>query len=188
MRNSQRAIQAMEQSVLSGKSPVGVVLRYGYFYGPGTSFDIEGDISKALRKRAFPLIGGGTAVWSLIHVNDAAEATRLAIESAPGGIYNIVDDRPSKLEEWLPGLAKLLGVKPPMRMPAWLGRFFVGESGVYHDDPGQWSSQCKSKEGPWVEAGVSRLAHRIRSDVPECVVISYQHCWAGVQHHVDRRP
>ena len=75
MRNSQRAIQAMEESVLSGKSPVGVVLRYGYFYGPGTSFDIEGDISKALRKRAFPLIGGGTAVWSLIHVDDAAEAT-----------------------------------------------------------------------------------------------------------------
>ncbi len=145
MRNSQRAIQAMEQSVLSGKSPVGVVLRYGYFYGPGTSFDIEGDISKALRKRAFPLIGGGTAVWSLIHVNDAAEATRLAIESAPGGIYNIVDDRPSKLEEWLPGLAKLLGVKPPVRMPAWLGRFFVGESGVYMMTQASGALNAKAK-------------------------------------------
>ncbi len=145
MRNSQRAIQAMEQSVLSGKPPVGVVLRYGYFYGPGTSFDLEGDINKALRKRAFPLIGGGTGVWSLIHVDDAAEATRLAIESAPGGIYNIVDDRPSKLEEWLPGLCKLLGVKPPMKMPAWLGRFFVGESGVYMMTQARGALNAKAK-------------------------------------------
>jgi len=131
MRQSQGAIQTMEKIVLSRKPPVGVVLRYGYFYGPGTSFYVEGEISKALRRRAFPLIGGGTGVWSLIHVEDAAEATRLAIESAPGGIYNIVDDRPTKLGEWLPGLAELLKVKRPMNVPAWLGRFFVGESGLY---------------------------------------------------------
>jgi len=145
MRNSQRAIHAMEQSVLSGKLPVGVILRYGYFYGPGTSFDVEGDISKALRKRAFPIIGGGKAVWSLIHINDAAEATRLAIESAPEGIYNIVDDKPSKLEDWLPGLARMQGGKPPMRMPAWLGRFFVGESGVYMMTQARGALNAKAK-------------------------------------------
>jgi nucleoside-diphosphate-sugar epimerase len=131
MRRSQRAIQQMEEMVLSQTVPVAVVLRYGYFYGPGTAFDVNGELSKAIRKRAFPLIGGGSAVWSLIHVDDAAEATRLAIESAPAGIYNITDDKPSTLSEWLPGLADLLNARRPVRIPAWIGRFFVGESGLY---------------------------------------------------------
>ena len=131
MRQSQQAIRSMEQMVLSQRSLVGVVLRYGYFYGPGTSFDAEGEISKALRKRVFPLIGGGTAVWSLIHVDDAAEATRLAIESAPGGIYNITDDRPATVAEWLSGFASLLNAKQPIKIPRWLGKLVVGESGLY---------------------------------------------------------
>jgi len=145
MKQSQRAIQAMEETVLSQESPAGVVLRYGYFYGPGTSFDVEGEISKALRKRAFPLIGGGTGVWSLIHVDDAAEATRLAIECAPSGIYNITDDRPSTIGDWLPGLAALLNAKRPMRMPRWVGRFFVGESGLYMMTQARGALNAKAK-------------------------------------------
>ena len=146
MRQSQRAIRSMEEIALSQQSLVGVVLRYGYFYGPGTSFDAEGEISKALRKRAFPLVGGGTAVWSLIHVDDAAEATRLAIESAPGGIYNITDDRPATLAEWLPGFARLLNAKQPISIPRWLGRLFVGESGLYMMTQARGALNAKAKK------------------------------------------
>ena len=131
MRQSQRAIQQMEEMVASSQSPLGIALRYGYFYGPGTSFDSQGELSQAIRKRAFPLIGGGEAVWSFIHIDDAAEATRLAIESASGGIYNITDDTPSTVGEWLPELARLLNAKRPINIPAWLGKIFVGESGLY---------------------------------------------------------
>ena len=131
MIQSQRAIQKMEEMVVSAQPLTGVVLRYGYFYGPGTSFDYQGDLSRAVRRRAFPLIGGGSAVWSLVHIDDAAEATRLAIEGAPSGIYNIADDRPATVSEWLPALARLLDAKRPVNVPAWLGKLFIGESGLY---------------------------------------------------------
>ena len=105
----------------------GIVLRYGSFYGPDT-----GMLSRAMidqvRRRRVPLIGGGAGQWSFIHVEDAASATVAAVERGrPGEIYNIVDDDPAPVSQWLPALAALVGAKSPIRVPAWLGRLFAGE-------------------------------------------------------------
>ena len=101
----------------------GIVLRYGSFYGPGASdFLLE-----MLRKRQVPVIGGGTGVWSFIEITDAAAATVAAVGHGPPGLYNVVDDDPAPVAEWLPYLAKVAGAKPPLRVPAWLGRLLAGE-------------------------------------------------------------
>src|SRR5712691_9168519 len=101
----------------------GLVLRYGGFYGPGT-----GDfLVEAVRKRQVPVIGGGTGVWSFIEITDAAAATVAAVGRGAPGIYNVVDDDPAAVAEWLPYLAEVLGAKPPRRVPAWLGRLLAGE-------------------------------------------------------------
>ena len=131
MKNSLRAIQQMEEMVVSSQSPVGVVLRYGFFYGPGTSFDSTASTIEVVRKGNFPVIGKGTGVWSFIHVEDAAEATRIAIEDAPAGTYQVTDDHPAAVGEWLPELARLLEAKPPKRVPVWLGRLFAGASTAF---------------------------------------------------------
>lgn len=131
MKNSLRAIQQMEEMVVSSQSPVGVVLRYGFFYGPGTSFDSTASTIEVVRKGNFPVIGKGTGVWSFIHVEDAAEATRIAIEDAPAGTYHVTDDHPAAVAEWLPELARLLEAKPPKRVPVWLGRLFAGASTAF---------------------------------------------------------
>lgn len=127
LRRTLEAIQYLEAAVAGSANPEGIVLRYGSFYGPGT-----GMLSRAMidqvRRRRVPLIGGGGGQWSFIHVEDAASATVAAIERGrPGEIYNIVDDEPAEVSEWLPALAKLVGARPPIRVPAWLGRLFAGE-------------------------------------------------------------
>lgn len=131
MKDSHRAIQQMEGSVLSSSSPVGVVLRYGFFYGPGTSFDATASTMQVVRKGGFPIIGEGTGVWSFLHIEDAAEATRIAIEEAPAGAYHVTDDHPAAVSEWLPELARLLGAKQPKRVPVWLGKLFAGASTAF---------------------------------------------------------
>jgi 2-alkyl-3-oxoalkanoate reductase len=101
----------------------GLVLRYGGFYGPGT-----GDfLVEAVRRRQVPVIGGGTGIWSFIEVTDAAAATVAAVDRGAPGLYNVVDNDPAPVAEWLPYLAGVLGAKPPLRMPAWLGRLLAGE-------------------------------------------------------------
>ena len=126
LRRTLQAIQHLEDTVTGSASPEGIVLRYGSFYGPDT-----GMLSRAMidqMRRRVPLIGGGGGRWSFIHVEDAAAATVAAVERGkPGEIYNIVDDDPAEVSEWLPALAALLGAKPPIRVPAWLGRLFAGE-------------------------------------------------------------
>ena len=103
--------------------PEGIVLRYGTFYGPGASdFLLE-----MLRKRQLPVVGGGGGVWSFIEVTDAAAATIAAVGHGAPGLYNVVDDDPAPVAEWLPYLAKVAGAKPPLRVPAWLGRLLAGE-------------------------------------------------------------
>jgi len=116
------AIAYVEEAVPAG-APEGIVLRYGGFYGPGAS-DFLLDM---LRKRQVPVIGGGTGVWSFVEITDAAAATIAAVESGAPGLYNVVDDDPAPVAQWLPYLAEVAGAKPPLRLPAWLGRLLAGE-------------------------------------------------------------
>jgi 2-alkyl-3-oxoalkanoate reductase len=101
----------------------GIVLRYGGFYGPGAS-EILLDM---VRKRWVPVIGAGTGIWSFIEITDAAAATLAAVDRGAPGVYNVVDSDPAPVVEWLPYLAKVVGAKPPLRLPAWLGRLLAGE-------------------------------------------------------------
>jgi len=116
------AIRHVEEAVPRGAEE-GVVLRYGFFYGPGAS-DVMLEI---VRKRQMPVIGGGTGVWSFTHIADAAAATVAAVTRGAPGVYNIVDGEPAAAAEWLPYLAEAAGAKPPLRVPAWAGRLLAGE-------------------------------------------------------------
>jgi nucleoside-diphosphate-sugar epimerase len=104
----------------------GLVLRYGAFYGPGTGM-LDRSMIDQLRRRRVPLIGEANGWWSFLHIDDAATATAIAIERGAAGIYNIVDDEPAPVREWLPALAALVGAKPPLRVPKWLARLIAGE-------------------------------------------------------------
>ena len=119
----------LEEAVTTIDWGEGLALRYGGFYGPGTSISLDPDAQMAgpIRKRQFPIVGGGGGVMSFVHVEDAAAATAIAVESGEPGIYNIVDDEPAPVREWLPVLADALGAKPPRRIPRWLGRLVAGE-------------------------------------------------------------
>lgn len=139
MAESLRAIRHVERAV-SG-FPGGVVLRYGFFYGPGASENMLGPV----RKRQFPVIGGGTGIWSFCHIEDAATATAAAVNRGAPGLYNIVDDDPSPVAEWLPFLASCLGAKPPLRVPAWLGRLLAGDAATTMMTESRGSSNEKAK-------------------------------------------
>jgi nucleoside-diphosphate-sugar epimerase len=134
------AIQYLERAVL--KAPLtGIVLRFGNLYGPGASEEMIG----LVRKRMFPIVGGGAGVWSWTHVDDAAAATVLAVEHGLSGIYNIVDDEPAKVSEWLPYLAEAVGAKPPLRMPVWLGRLLAGDAAAQWMTEGRGASNAKAR-------------------------------------------
>jgi 2-alkyl-3-oxoalkanoate reductase len=124
------AIRYLEDAVTGAAWTEGVVLRYGGFYGPGTSLSVrpEGEHVALIRKRRFPLVGDGGGVWSFIHIEDAAAATVAAIEHGERGIYNVVDDEPAPVSVWLPAAAGAVGAKPPRRLPLWLGRIAAGEA------------------------------------------------------------
>src|SRR5579864_370181 len=130
MRESLGAIRHLEGAVLGARWTEGVVLRYGGFYGPGTSIAAGAEQVELVRRRRFPLVGNGGGVWSFIHVADAADATVAAVEHGTRGVYNIVDDDPAPVAEWLPALARQLGAKPPIRVPRFVGRMFTGDAGV----------------------------------------------------------
>ena len=119
----------------------GAALRYGGFYGPGAS-DVQLEV---VRKRQFPLVGGGVGYFSWIHVEDAASATVLAVEQQARGIFNIVDDEPAPVSEWLPYLAATVGAKPPMKVPTWLARLLAGEVAVGMMTEGRGFSNAKAK-------------------------------------------
>jgi nucleoside-diphosphate-sugar epimerase len=119
----------LEQAVTTIEWGEGLALRYGGFYGPGTGISLAPDAVMAapIRKRRFPIVGGGGGVWSHVHLEDAAAATAIAVERGRPGIYYIVDDEPAPVREWLPVVASALGAKPPRRVPRWLGRLAAGE-------------------------------------------------------------
>jgi 2-alkyl-3-oxoalkanoate reductase len=124
-RRTLDAIRHLEDAVAKSAAPTGVVLRYGGFYGPDTGL-FEPAVIEQIRKRRMPVIGAGAGWWSFIHVDDAAEATALAVERG-SGVYNIVDDDPAPAREWLPAIALMLGAKSPLHVPAWLARLVAGE-------------------------------------------------------------
>jgi nucleoside-diphosphate-sugar epimerase len=145
MRANVAAIRHLEEAVLGATWTEGIVLRYGWFYGPGTSMAPGEESYELVRKRKFPLVGDGGAVWSFIHVADAAEATVAAVEHGSRGIYNVVDDDPAAVAEWLPALAQQLGAKKPMRVPRFIGRLFAGEFGVVLMTELRGASNAKAK-------------------------------------------
>jgi nucleoside-diphosphate-sugar epimerase len=126
-RQSLGAIRHLEAAVMGASELEGLVLRYGGFYGPGTSLSRDGEATELVRKRKFPIVGGGTGMWSFAHIEDAAAATAAAVDRGAPGIYNVADDEPVQASVWLPALAREIGAKPPMRIPAWLGRIVAGE-------------------------------------------------------------
>jgi 2-alkyl-3-oxoalkanoate reductase len=135
------AIKYVEETVPVAV-PEGIVLRYGSFYGPGaTEFLLD-----MVRKRRVPVIGGGTGIWSFIEITDAAAATVAAVGRGTPGVYNVVDSDPAPVADWLPYLARVAGAKPPLRMPAWLGRPIAGELFVTQMTTARGSSNAKAKK------------------------------------------
>ena len=137
----------VERAVTSIEWGEGLVLRYGGFYGPGTAVSLAPDapMATAVRKRRFPILGGGGGVWSHVHIEDAAAATAVAVERGEPGIYNVVDDEPAPVREWLPVLASALDAKPPRRIPRWLGRLAAGETVTLMMTDTRGASNAKAK-------------------------------------------
>ncbi len=145
MQASAAAIGHLERAVLDAAWTEGIVLRYGGFYGPGTSLQPGGEELEMVRKGKFPIVGDGGGVWSFIHVGDAAEATVAAVERGSRGIYNVVDDDPAPVSEWLPALAREIGAKQPKHVPRFVGRLFAGETGVVMMTELRGASNAKAK-------------------------------------------
>jgi nucleoside-diphosphate-sugar epimerase len=122
-----RTLAAMETSVLR-ETPIGVVLRYGGFYGAGTWYAPGGDIARRIRRRAFPIIGDGAGITSWVHVDDAASAAVAALNAPVSAVYNVVDDEPAAAVEWIPAYATAIGAPRPLRVPAFLARLAVGKA------------------------------------------------------------
>ena len=145
------AVEYLEKAVLGADWTEGIVLRYGAFYGPGTSMAPGSEQFEMIRKRKFPVVGDGGGVWSFVHIADAAEATLTAVESGGRGVYNIVDDEPAPVAVWLPALAEMLGAKKPMRVPRFVGRLAAGPAGVVLMTELRGVSNAKAKrELGWV--------------------------------------
>jgi nucleoside-diphosphate-sugar epimerase len=154
MRRTLDAIRHLERAVTTSAAVEGVVLRYGAFYGHNTGM-LDDAATDQIRKRRVPLIGSGAASWSFLHIDDAAEATAAAVERGKG-IYNIVDDHPATVREWLPALAAMLGAKPPFHLPAWLARIVAGRHLVVMMTQSRAGSNAKAKrELAWLPAHAS---------------------------------
>jgi nucleoside-diphosphate-sugar epimerase len=144
-RESLAAVRHLEEAVLGATWTDGIVLRYGAFYGPGTSMAPDSEQFELIRKRKFPQAGNGAGVWSFIHIADAADATVAAVDHGKPGIYNVVDDDPAPVAEWLPALAEKLGARKPMRVPRFVGRMFAGEVGALYMTEIRGASNAKAK-------------------------------------------
>jgi 2-alkyl-3-oxoalkanoate reductase len=144
-RRTLEAIRYLEATVSRAEGVEGLVLRYAGFYGPGTAFSQQGMIVELIRMRRFPIIGGGAGIWSFVHVEDVADATLAAVERGDPGVYNVVDDEPAPVSEWLPHLAHILNAPLPRRVPRWLGRLVAGGFAVAVMEEMRGSSNAKAK-------------------------------------------
>jgi nucleoside-diphosphate-sugar epimerase len=151
MRTIVEPVRDMEASVMdrAGDGFDALVLRYGFFYGPGTWHAPGGPMFELVRRRRLPMIGDGAGRWSFVHIDDAAEATVLALQHGRSGVYNICDDDPVPMSQWLPELASLLGAKPPRRVPAWAARLLAGDAVVHYATrlPGNANGRAKQALG-----------------------------------------
>jgi len=139
------AIRYLEEAVRTTTDLQALALRYGIFYGPGTGIAKDGSIVELVRKRRIPIVGDGAGIWSFIHVVDAARATVAAVLHGEPGVYNVVDDEPARVSEWLPVLAEAVGAKPPRRVPVWLGKLAIGDGGVSMMTKIRGGSNAKAK-------------------------------------------
>jgi 2-alkyl-3-oxoalkanoate reductase len=163
-----------EQRITSDPDVSGVVLRYGFLYGPGTYYASDGSIAAQVRKRQFPIVGKGEGRSSYVHVHDAATATVAAVERG-SGIYNIVDDEPAMLRDWLPVYAQAIGAKPPRRVPRWLARMVAGGAvaGMATQLRGASNAKAKSELGwepalpSWREGFATALDSGVRGLSPQ---------------------
>jgi 2-alkyl-3-oxoalkanoate reductase len=141
-RQTGGALVELERQVLAAG---GQVLRYGFFYGPGSAISRAGSIGAEVARRRLPIVGGGAGVWSFIHVEDAARATVATLANPTSGAYNIVDDEPAKVAEWIPALADALGAPRPMRIPSLLARPLAGGYGIETMTKSQGASNALAK-------------------------------------------
>ena len=145
MRRTLEAISHLEAAVVGAEWTEGIVLRYGNFYGPGTALSPTSEQAQMIRNRKFPVVGGGGGVWSFLHIEDAAEATVTAVARGHRGLYNIADDDPAPVADWLPAMADALGAKRPRSVPRWVGRLLAGEPATVMMTEVQGASNAKAK-------------------------------------------
>jgi nucleoside-diphosphate-sugar epimerase len=142
MSKTHAAIRYLERTTLAAG---GIALRYGGFYGPNTGIEPGSRQIELIRARKFPVVGSGAGVWSFVHIDDAAAATVAAVERGGAGVYNVADDDPATVSEWLPALAETLGAKPPRHIPAWLARIAAGDAAVTMMTEIRGASNAKAK-------------------------------------------
>jgi nucleoside-diphosphate-sugar epimerase len=147
LSRSIRVLHDNEQRITGDPDIEGVVLRYGFLYGPGTYYASDGSIAAQVRKRQFPVVGKGAGMTSFVHLHDAATATVAALERG-SGVYNVVDDEPARARDWLPVYAQAIGAKPPRRIPAWVARLFAGKiAGAANAMRGASNAKAKAELG-----------------------------------------
>ncbi len=151
------ALEALERSTLETPGIEGVVLRYGFFYGPGSGYASDGAWAEDVRRRRLPVIGKGTGIFSFIHMDDAVSATVAAVERG-SGIYNVCDDEPARMSDWLPAYAKALGAKRPRRVPVWLAGLVGGRQAVRMATRLEGASNEKAKRDARLAAALFELA------------------------------
>jgi nucleoside-diphosphate-sugar epimerase len=145
VRSTIAAIRHLERTVLEAEGLTGVVLRYGGFYGPGTGLARGGEMLESVTKGRFPVVGDGNGVWSFIHIEDAADATVAAIDRGEPGVFNIVDDDPAPVAEFLPALAEAVGARKPRHVPGFVGRLLLGPAGYTMMTRIRGASNAKAK-------------------------------------------
>jgi len=139
------ALAALERQVLEAEGMEGIVLRYGWLYGPGTYYAADGSMSEDAHKRKAPIVGKGTGVFSFVHVEDAASATVAALERGAPGAYNVVDDEPAPMSEWAPAFAAAIGAKRPFRVPTWIARLLAGRGAATMSTELRGAANAKAK-------------------------------------------